>query len=150
VQSGLPKVLRLKSVALVANAIRDCSHRKGIVLDAFVSQSRRYPVSGSGLRPASYPMEQSVRPLRAAVPGGHAARLWQSHQGSVNCGPSVARDHYAKQIADGVFDDWSSQIGRTFARDVSKLVPPLAMRRYRTPKERFMPLLALRTRDRGC
>jgi hypothetical protein len=32
---------------------------------------------------------------------------------------------------------------------VSKLVPPLAMRRYRTPKERFMPLLALRTSDRG-
>ncbi len=54
-----------------------------------------------------------------------------------------------QQIADGVFDDWSSQIGRTFARPMSKLVPPLAMRRYTTPKERLVPLLALRTRDRG-
>jgi hypothetical protein len=62
---------------------------------------------------------------------------------------AVVRDQYAKQIAGGVFDNWSSQIGRTFARPISKLVPPLAMRRYRTPKERFAPLLALRTRDRG-
>ena len=62
---------------------------------------------------------------------------------------TVVRDHFAEQITGGVFDDWSSQIGRTFARPVSKLVPPLAMRRYRTPKERFTPLLALRTRDRG-
>lgn len=62
---------------------------------------------------------------------------------------AVLRGHYRKQIEDGVFDDWSSQIGRTFARPASKLVPPLAMRRYRTPKERFAPLLALRTRDRG-
>jgi hypothetical protein len=29
------------------------------------------------------------------------------------------------------------------------LVPPLAMRRSNTPRERFTPLLALRTRDRG-
>jgi hypothetical protein len=62
---------------------------------------------------------------------------------------AVVRDHYARQIAGGVFDDWSSQIGRTFARPNSTLVPPLAMRRYRIPKERFGPLLALRTRDRG-
>jgi hypothetical protein len=61
----------------------------------------------------------------------------------------VVRDHYAKQIAGSIFDDWSSQIGRTYARPISKLVPPLAMRRHRTPKERFAPLLALRTRDRG-
>ena len=47
---------------------------------------------------------------------------------------AVTRDHYAKQITEGVFDDWSSQIARTFARDVAKLVPPLAMRRYRTPR----------------
>ena len=32
---------------------------------------------------------------------------------------------------------------------MSMLVPPLAMRRYTTPRERFTPLLALRTRDRG-
>lgn len=61
----------------------------------------------------------------------------------------VVRDHYRKQIDDGVFDDWASQIGRTFARPVSKLVSPLGMRRYRSPAERFTPLLALRTRDRG-
>ena len=62
---------------------------------------------------------------------------------------AVVRDHYAKQISGGVFDDWASQISRTVARPISNLVPPLAMRRYRTPKERFAPLLALRTRDRG-
>lgn len=62
---------------------------------------------------------------------------------------AIIRDHYAKQIRDGVFDDWSSQIGSTFVRPVSKLVPPLAMKRYRMPRERFTPLLALRTRDRG-
>jgi hypothetical protein len=62
---------------------------------------------------------------------------------------AVVRDHFAKQIAEGVFDDWSSQIGRTFDRPVSRLVSPLAMKRYRTPRERFTPLLALRTRDRG-
>jgi hypothetical protein len=61
----------------------------------------------------------------------------------------VVREHFAKQIDTGVFDDWSSQIGRTFARPVSMLVPPLSMRRYRTPRERYTPLLALRTRDRG-
>lgn len=62
---------------------------------------------------------------------------------------TVVRDRYHRQIESGVFDDWSSQIGRTLARPVSKVVPPLAMRRYRTPKERFGPLLALRARDRG-
>jgi hypothetical protein len=62
---------------------------------------------------------------------------------------AVLRDHYDKQIKDGVFDDWASQIGRTFARPLSMLVSPLGMRRYRTPKERLAPLLALRTRDRG-
>jgi len=62
---------------------------------------------------------------------------------------AVLRVHYAQQIENGVFDDWASQIGRTFARPLSKLVSPLGMRRYRTPKERFAPLLALRTRDRG-
>ena len=61
----------------------------------------------------------------------------------------VLRDHYDRQIKANIFDDWSSQIGRTFARPLSKLVSPLGMRRYRTPKERFAPLLALRTRDRG-
>jgi hypothetical protein len=62
---------------------------------------------------------------------------------------TVLRDCYGKQIKDGVFDDWASQIGRTFARPLSMLVSPLGMRRYRTPKQRFGPLLALRTRDRG-
>jgi hypothetical protein len=62
---------------------------------------------------------------------------------------TILRDYYEKQIKDGVFDDWASQIGRTFARPLSMLVSPLGMRRYRTPKERFGPLLALRTRDRG-
>lgn len=62
---------------------------------------------------------------------------------------AVIREHYGQQIANGVFDDWSSQIGRTFSRPLSRLVSPLGMRRYRTPKERFTPLLALRTRDRG-
>jgi hypothetical protein len=61
----------------------------------------------------------------------------------------VLRDHYANDIANGVFDDWSSQIGRTFSRPLSRLVSPLGMKRYRTPKERFTPLLAMRTRDRG-
>jgi hypothetical protein len=62
---------------------------------------------------------------------------------------AVVRDHFAKQINEGTFDHWSSQIGRAFARPVSMLVAPLAMRRYKTPRERFTPLLALRTRDRG-
>lgn len=61
----------------------------------------------------------------------------------------VIRESYANQIASGVFGDWSSQISRTFARPISGLVSPLGMRRYRTPTERFAPLLALRTRDRG-
>ena len=67
----------------------------------------------------------------------------------LNVAQTVIRDHYDKQIKAGVFDDWSSQIGRSFARPLSRLVSPLGMRRYRTPKERFTPLLALRTRDRG-
>ena len=62
---------------------------------------------------------------------------------------AVVRAHYEQQILSGVFDAWSNQIGRTFARPLSKLVSPLGMRRYRSPTERFTPLLALRTRDRG-
>src|SRR5262249_53320341 len=62
---------------------------------------------------------------------------------------AVVRDHFATEISNSVFDDWSSQIGRSFSRTVTALVPPLAMRRYNTPRERFTPLLALRTRDRG-
>ena len=61
----------------------------------------------------------------------------------------VIRNHYEDVIKNGVFDDWVSQIARTFTRPISKLVPPLGMKRYRTPKERFTPMLALRTRDRG-
>jgi hypothetical protein len=59
------------------------------------------------------------------------------------------RDHFAKEISNGVFDDWSSQIGRSLSRPAAMLVPPLAMRRYKSPRERYTPLLALRTRDRG-
>lgn len=62
---------------------------------------------------------------------------------------NVVRDHYSDAISNGVFDDWASQIGRTFSRPLSLLPAPLAMRRYRYPKQRFNALLALRTRDRG-
>ena len=61
----------------------------------------------------------------------------------------LIRDHYGDLINNGVFDDWSSQIARTFSRPLTKLVSPMGMRRYRTPKERYTALLALRTRDRG-
>jgi hypothetical protein len=61
----------------------------------------------------------------------------------------VVRDHYQNEITNGVFDDWSSQIGRKLSRPLSALVPPLALKRYRYPRQRFTPLLALRTRDRG-
>jgi hypothetical protein len=61
----------------------------------------------------------------------------------------IIRGQYSREIESGVFDDWASQIARTFARPLSKLVSPLGMRRYRNPTERFAPLLALRTRDRG-
>src|SRR4051795_7465039 len=62
---------------------------------------------------------------------------------------AAIRDHYANKIASGVFDDWASQIGRTLSRPLSMLPAPLAMKRYRFPRERFNALLALRTRDRG-
>src|SRR6476661_1268355 len=62
---------------------------------------------------------------------------------------AVVRDHFADRITTGVFDDWASQIGRSFARPLSMLPAPLAMKRYRYPKQRFNALLALRTRDRG-
>lgn len=62
---------------------------------------------------------------------------------------AVIRDHYADVISNGVFDDWASQIGRTFSRPLSMLPAPLKLRGYRYPKQRFNALLALRTRDRG-
>lgn len=62
---------------------------------------------------------------------------------------TVVREHFTRQIDGGVFDDWASQIGRAFTRPLSRLVSPLAMKRYRTPRERYEPLLALRSRDRG-
>ena len=61
----------------------------------------------------------------------------------------VIRDHYETLINNGVFDDWSSQISRAFTRPLTKLVSPMGMKSYRTPKERYTPLLALRMRDRG-
>lgn len=62
---------------------------------------------------------------------------------------AVIRQQFEPQLASGVFSDWASQLGRTFARPLSKLPPPLRMKGYRTPKQRFDGLLALRTRDRG-
>ncbi|RYH47026.1 MAG: hypothetical protein EON54_16365 [Alcaligenaceae bacterium] len=62
---------------------------------------------------------------------------------------TVIRQRSAPQLASGVFDDWASQLGRTFSRPLSKLPPPLRMKGYRNPKQRFDGLLALRTRDRG-
>lgn len=59
------------------------------------------------------------------------------------------RSHFDRHIKSGVFDDWASQIGRHLSRPIGKLVSPLGMRRYPTPKARLTPLLALRTRDRG-
>jgi hypothetical protein len=61
----------------------------------------------------------------------------------------LLKDHYSRQLKSGVFDDWSAQIGKALSRPVERLPSPSGMRRYRTPKERFGPLLALRTRDRG-
>lgn len=41
---------------------------------------------------------------------------------------TVIRDHYADAISNGVFDDWASQIGRTFSRPLSMLPAPLKLR----------------------
>lgn len=67
----------------------------------------------------------------------------------VTAAQAILKSHYDKLIKSGVFDDWSSQIGRLLSRPISKLVTPLGMRRYASPKARLTPLLALRTRDRG-
>ena len=72
VQSGLPKVLRLKPVAMVANAIRDCSHRKGIVLDAFVGSGAALIAAektgrrGYGIEIDPAYCDVTIRRLRAA------------------------------------------------------------------------------------
>ncbi len=63
---------------------------------------------------------------------------------------TVLKEHYETVLKSGVFEDWASQIGRTFSRPEAKLVSPLGMRRYRTPTQRLTPLLAMRTRDRGA
>lgn len=63
---------------------------------------------------------------------------------------AIIRDHYAEKISNGVFDDWASQIGRALSRPPSMLPAPLAMKRYRYPRQRFTGLLALRTRDAEC
>lgn len=62
---------------------------------------------------------------------------------------AVVSDHFADKIAGGVFDDWASQIGRTFSRPLAMLPAPLALKRRRYPQQRYDVLLALRTRDRG-
>jgi hypothetical protein len=61
----------------------------------------------------------------------------------------VVGDHFADKITNGVFDDWSAQIGRTFSRPLAMLPAPLALKRRQYPKKRYDALLALRTRDRG-
>lgn len=63
---------------------------------------------------------------------------------------AVVSEHFAGKISSGVFDDWSSQIGKTFSRPLALLPAPLALKRRRYPKQRYDALLALRTRDRGA
>ena len=36
---------------------------------------------------------------------------------------AVIRDRYADKITSGVFDDWPSQIGRTFSRPLASCLP---------------------------
>jgi hypothetical protein len=62
---------------------------------------------------------------------------------------AVVRDHFAGQIRSGVFNDWASQIGKTFSRPLARLPAPLTLQRRRCPRQRYDALLALRTRDRG-
>lgn len=66
----------------------------------------------------------------------HKAIFGKPDKDQLKVAQLVIKDYYDKQIRDGVFDDWVSQISKTFSRPLSKLVTPLAMRRYRTPKER--------------
>ena len=49
----------------------------------------------------------------------------------------IVRDYFAKEIRTSVFDDWASQIGRTFSRPLSVLPAPLAMKQHRYPRQRF-------------
>jgi len=62
---------------------------------------------------------------------------------------AVIKERYRKEIYAGVFDDWCSQIARTFARPLTKLETPLTMKGLPRPSMRYESLLALRTRDRG-
>ena len=62
---------------------------------------------------------------------------------------AVLKSYYDRELGNGVFDDWVSQLARSLSRPIEKLQPPLALKGYKTPKERYTPLLALRTRDRG-
>ena len=50
---------------------------------------------------------------------------------------AVIKAHYDRELGNGVFDDWVSQLSRQFSRPIEKLQPPLALKGYRTPKERF-------------
>src|SRR3569623_3827845 len=45
----------------------------------------------------------------------------------------VVGDHFADKITNGVFDDWSAQIGRTFSRPLAMLPAPLALKRRQYP-----------------
>lgn len=49
---------------------------------------------------------------------------------------AVVRNHFSDQIANGVFDDWSSQIGKTLSRPLALLPAPMALKRRRYPKQR--------------
>ncbi|MGY4511356.1 hypothetical protein ACVIN2_004810 [Bradyrhizobium sp. USDA 3650] len=62
---------------------------------------------------------------------------------------AVVREHFSDKIANGIFDDWSSQIGKMLSRPLALLPAPMALKRRRYPKQRYDALLALRTRDRG-
>lgn len=62
---------------------------------------------------------------------------------------AVVREHFSDKIANGIFDDWSSQMGKTFSRPLALLPAPMALKRRRYPRQRYDALLALRTRDRG-
>jgi hypothetical protein len=79
----------------------------------------------------------------------HKAVFGKPTPGQLKSAQGLLREHFKREVEQGVFDAWVSQIGRTFARPVSRLPSPLGMNRYPTPKTRFDPLLALRTRDRG-
>ena len=87
-------MLRLKPVAMVANAIRDCSHRKGIVLDAFVGSGAALIAAektgrrGYGIEIDPAYCDVTIRRLRAAC--GLEAVLETTRQRFAEVEPSLA------------------------------------------------------------